>query len=89
MSQAISTKYLKPTDRRGARIKATSASGQSVTVSHGYGSEFDEHAAACKALAEKLQWFGEWFAGATKDGYAFVQLDTGCPPVMVPKREGC
>jgi hypothetical protein len=89
MSQSIITKGLSPTDRRGRRIKATSASGQSITIAHGYGDEFAEHAAACKALAEKLQWFGEWFGGSTKDGYAFIQLDTGCPPVMVTKPEGC
>ncbi len=89
MSQSITTKTLKPTDRRGARIKATSASGESITVAHGYGDEFAEHSAACKALAEKLQWHGEWFGGSTKDGYAFVQVDAGCPPVIVARAEGC
>lgn len=89
MSQAIITKHLKPTGRRQARIKATSASGVSVTVPYGYGESFEEHSAACKALAEKLQWHGEWIGGATADGYAFVQADTECPPVVVARKEGC
>lgn len=89
MSQAIITKTISPSNRRGARIKATSASGISITLAHGYGDEFAEHSAACKALAEKLQWHGEWFGGALKEGYAFVQLDTGCPPVIIARAEGC
>lgn len=89
MSQAITTKTIAPSARRGARIKATSASGVSVSLPHGYGNEFAEHSAACSALATKMQWHGEWFGGATKDGYAFVQLDTGCPPVVVARVEGC
>lgn len=89
MSQSIITKHLPPTGRRGARIKATSASGVSVTVAHGYGDEFEEHAAACRALAEKLQWHGEWIGGSTRDGFAFVQRDSGCPPVVVARKEGC
>lgn len=90
MSQAITTKSLKPTDRRGARIKATSASGVSVSLSFDYAAnEFERHSAACRALAEKLQWHGEWFGGSTKDGHVFVQRDAQCPPVVVARAEGC
>ena len=34
--QSIRTRYLGPTNTRGARIKATSASGQSATVGRDY-----------------------------------------------------
>jgi len=52
--QALTTKYMGPTDNRGARIKATCEAG-SVTI--GYPSELDQeeaHIAAAKALCYKL-----------------------------------
>lgn len=72
-SQAILTKYLPPTNSRGARIKATSASGLSVTIPYEYElSGVDLHAVAVKKLCEKLNWSGELVAGGTDVGYAFV-----------------
>jgi hypothetical protein len=74
MIQAIETKYFGPTNSRGSRIKATSASGHSVTV--GYSSELSveqNHKAAAKALCEKLGWYGTYAGGSTKGGYVFVQ----------------
>lgn len=61
--QAITTKYLGPTNYRGARVKATCEAG-SVTVSwdHALGSE-ENHDAACRALALKLGWHGQWLGG--------------------------
>lgn len=54
--QAIETKYLAPTDRRGARIKATAAAG---TLTLGWDwdlNPFENHAKAAVALAEKYGW---------------------------------
>lgn len=55
--QAIETKYLGPTNSRGSRIKATSASGICVTV--GYKSQLssdENHVEAAKLLCRKLGW---------------------------------
>lgn len=63
MKQAIVTKFLGPTDHRGARVKATCEAG-SVTVSWDYGrgnasGEDDvsaNHRHAATVLASKLGW---------------------------------
>lgn len=81
--QAIQTKFLGPTDRRGARYKATCEAG-SLTLECDYklGSEAN-HVAVAHDLIAKLGWFhddkrgdryGDWFYGATPDGsgYTFV-----------------
>ena len=75
--QAIITKYLPVTNTRGSRIKATCAAG-SVTI--GYPHEFSGmvcHAAAAKALVEKLGWgfahYGDLLGGQLSSGdYVFV-----------------
>lgn len=56
MRQAIVTKYIGPTDHRGARVKATADAG-SVTVpwDHALDSE-ENHTAAALALATKYDW---------------------------------
>lgn len=79
-SQAITTKYLPVTDTKGARIKATTASGLSVVI--GYPHELtgvDCHAAAAEKLARKLGWLDsdrafadQYAAGGTATGYVFV-----------------
>jgi hypothetical protein len=73
--QAITTKYLGPTNTQGARIKATCESG---TVTVGYRHDLsgaDVHAVAAMALARKLKFKngGGWASGETKGGYVFVQ----------------
>lgn len=79
MRQAISTKFLGATNTRGARIKAVSASGHALITSYEHAMNSDEnHKAAALALAEKLQWVGEWFGGATASGYTFVYAGD-CP----------
>ncbi|MBB3980109.1 hypothetical protein GGQ64_005356 [Rhizobium azooxidifex] len=67
MRQAIVTKFLGPTNFRGSRVKATASAG-SVTVSwsHALNSQ-QNHDAAAKALAVKLDWKGAWFAGGMPD----------------------
>jgi len=54
--QAIVTKYLGPTNYRGARVKATAQAG-SVTLSWDHALGIDEnHDAAAMALAKKFGW---------------------------------
>lgn len=66
--QAITTKFLSPTNTRGSRVKATAAAG-SVTVEWDHALNISEnHAAAAQALIAKLEWDGEWFSGGTPDG---------------------
>lgn len=72
MLQAITTKYLGPTNARGARVKATASAG-SVTVAWDYAlNPAQNHCAAAKALAEKCDWQGRYVGGATEAGYVFV-----------------
>lgn len=72
--QAITTKYLGPTNNRGARVKAKCQAG-SVTIAWDHSKDSDEnHDAAAKALAVKLGWLGVWHGGALPDatGYCYV-----------------
>lgn len=75
MRQAITTKYLGPTDHRGARIKASASAG-SITIpySHELGPQ-GSHEAAARALADKFGWAGNMVGGGTLDGYCFVFPD--------------
>ena len=76
--RAIFTKYFGPAVK-GSRIKAIAGDGgPSVTLSYDDRLSSEEnHAAACKALVDKLNWGGRWTGGATKDGYAFVDCGGG------------
>lgn len=59
--QAIQTKYLCPTNSRGARIKATCAAG-SVTISYPYELSGQAcHRKAAEALMFKLNWDKDTF----------------------------
>ena len=80
--QSIRTRYLGPTNTRGARIKATSASGQSATVGRDYEKDVqaDERRAAV-ALCRKLGWSGcdrMIRAGLTNDESVFVFAPESC-----------
>lgn len=78
--QAIETKKLGVTERNGARIVATSASGIKVTIDYPYElSGVNCHAKAAEKLARQLKWIEpemsfsqQYAAGATKTGYVFV-----------------
>lgn len=72
--QAITTKYFGPSNVRGSRIKATSGSGLSVTISCPDELNMDAaHKSAAQALCDKLKWNGKLIGGGLKDGgYAFV-----------------
>ncbi len=71
--QSIITRYLGPTNHRGARIRATTASGQALTVqiNHSY-SDGRCHAEAALELCKRLEWSGELVSGGTREGYVFV-----------------
>ncbi len=73
--QGIETRYMGPTNTRGSRIKATSASGISITVPYDYELDaFDNHEKAARALMKKLGWTGKIAGGSLPGnrGYAFV-----------------
>jgi hypothetical protein len=73
--QAITTKYLGPTDVRGSRVKATAEAG-SVTLSWDDAlGLYENHSAAAIALANKFNWGGTWYGGGTADGYVFVDTE--------------
>jgi hypothetical protein len=75
--QAILTRYLGPTNTRGARIKASCAAG-SITISYPYDlSGQAVHRKAAEALVFKLDWthpnYGTLLGGQLDSGdYAFV-----------------
>lgn len=70
--QAILTKMLPPTNRRGARIKALAQSGSIVIAYDHAKSARDNHKAAAKALATKLDCSGFWVAGMLPNGTSDV-----------------
>ena len=71
---AILTKYLAPTNTRGARIKAA-ANGNSITIGYPYElSGEDVYRSAAQALCDKMQWDYTLHGGAIDKGYAFVML---------------
>jgi hypothetical protein len=79
MYQAILTKFIGPSDRRGSRVKATAEAG-SVTIdwNHALNPERN-HAAAARALALKYGWRAKYHGGGMPQGapyaYAFVAVD--------------
>lgn len=72
---AIQTKYLGPTNSRGSRIKAWTASGFSVTIAYPYELSYEKcHFQAVKALVEKhnLDWnLDNMRYGGIQQGYVF------------------
>lgn len=74
MFQAITTKYIGPSNTRGSRIKATAAAG-SVTIEYDDGlNSAANHSKAAEALAVKYGWRGNWLMGGMPEGtgYCFV-----------------
>jgi hypothetical protein len=77
ITQAIETKYLKATNVRGSRIKATALAG-SLTVGYDYALDAaGNHAAAAQALIARLGWTGTFAQGgnAAGNGYVFVNIE--------------
>jgi hypothetical protein len=72
---AIETKYVGPTNARGARIVARAgndAGRLTVYWDHSQGLE-ENHKAAARALAAKLGWDGAWRMGWSVNGAVFVR----------------
>jgi hypothetical protein len=66
--QAIVTKYIGPTNTKGARIKATASSG-SVTVGyHSFDDNECKHRYAAASLCHKLNWGFDHVPGELPDG---------------------
>ena len=78
MFQAITTKWLAPTNTKGSRIKATTGSGISKVYPWDHGLSVEgNHTQAALALAEHLCWAGTWIGGGLNDsGYCYVTLGT-------------
>lgn len=72
--QAITVKYLGPTDTLGTRYKATHTGAfKSVTLPADYSLNSDDnYLAAAKALADALGWEGDYIGGHIQDGMVFV-----------------
>jgi len=76
MSAYIKTKYMGPTNSRGARIKASCKAG-AVSISYAYGMDpKDNHIQAVKALIMKLglAWGDSFAIGEDDDGCVFVPV---------------
>lgn len=75
--QAITVKYIGPTDMRGSRLKATAEAG-SITVDIDHGMPQDlRHSDAAMRLCAKLGWSGELVQGTLSDGRTSVFVFTG------------
>lgn len=92
--QAIITKYIGPTNKRGSRIKARQAASyagkpKSVTIDWDYGLRVEHnHKAAAIALAAKLGWHGDWAGGSNcGEGYVFVNVDAATDERMTFNQE--
>jgi len=77
---AITTKYLGPTNTKGARVKATwrRYDGKELSVVEPYDSSLsqrDNHASVAMRLARMSMNAGNnWTCGETDTGYVFVML---------------
>ena len=71
--QTITTKYIGPTNHRGARIKASCPAG-SITLPFSYSDRDGGHNATFIALVKKLGWqdHGTWYEGDTGNGKVYV-----------------
>lgn len=87
--QAITTKYIGPTNFKGSRVKAiwrNPSGGLTVTLNWDYALNSEEnHRAAAEALMAKYGWDKKYdaYQGGLDSGYAFVLLpkvDDYCQP---------
>jgi hypothetical protein len=70
---AIQTKYIGPSNTRGARIVASTSNGHRLSVPYDHAGE--PHRKAAIALARKMSWTGTLAEGGTKQGQVFVFVD--------------
>ena len=72
---AILTKFIGPTNYRGARVKAFTTSGHRIIVPWDHSQNVEEnHDAAALALCRKMGWGGKLVRGGTEVGYAYAFL---------------
>jgi len=70
--QAIETKFLGPTNTKGARVKATAQCGsKTIPWDHSKNPE-DNHKAAAEALIKAWDWDGVWYIGGSPKGHGCV-----------------
>lgn len=71
--QAIETRYLAPTNHRGARVVANTPSGMRFTHhwNHSLGIEANHYEAA-KGLQDMVQWEPIKAGGSTKAGFVWL-----------------
>ena len=78
--QTIATKYLGPTDTKGARIKAVACRGETITIDWNHSEDVKvNHDRAALQLVEKLGWLElaglDYLAGgSTRNGYVYVPV---------------
>lgn len=73
--QSINTKYLAPTNTRGARIKAYASYAKELSVTIGYDYSLHTEAAHAKAameLAQTLKWGSDWYSADSENGKGYV-----------------
>ena len=76
MNQAITTKYHGPTNTKGSRISATSASGIRVYVPYAYELSTNEcHTKAAEVLRAQLGWEGRLVGGCNATGNVYVLVN--------------
>jgi hypothetical protein len=74
---SIVTRYLSATASHGARIKAKSAGGNTLTVSYQYNlNDRDNHMMAACALAKDLGWEGTLAQGVTDRDYVHILVES-------------
>jgi len=78
-TQAIETMFIRATNVKGERIKAT-AWGGNITVGYDYALDAqDNHRAAADALITKMGWNGTYAQGGNAKGdggYYFVNVES-------------
>lgn len=75
--QAITTTFINETATRGRRIKAETCSGEKIIRGYPDGERHEAHAKVAHELIDILGWRNDredWYQGATKDGYVFVNV---------------
>ena len=75
--QSIQTRYIGPTNSRGARIKAYSEGfprGITVPYEHGAAGHTGAHRVAAESFIRATGWFGVWIEGASADGRGSVYV---------------
>lgn len=75
--QAVTTKFLNETNTKGRRIQAETCSGAKIIRAYPDGETHEAHAKIANELIDQLGWRNDredWYQGATKDGYVFVNV---------------